>query len=59
MALKTAGVFGKTTEVLMKDATGNHKETHLIEQRMGLAVQRGNALSILAAIRDRHVDGWS
>ena len=66
VALETAGVFGKTTEVLlreigrrMSEVTGDCRETYWLEQRIGLAVQRGNALSILAAVRDRHGVGWS
>ena len=66
MALETAGVFGKTAYVLlmeigrrMSEVTGDCRETYWPEQRIGLAVERGNALSKLAAVRDRHGVGWS
>ena len=38
--------------------TGNGRETHWLAQRVGLAVQRGNALSILEKVRDRYDAGW-
>ena len=37
----------------MSEVTGDCRETYWLEKRMGLAVQRGNALSILAAVEDR------
>ena len=59
--METAGVFGETREGLLKKigrrtlgVTGDCRETYWLEQRIGLAVQRCNALSILPAVRDRH-----
>ena len=43
----------------MSEVTGNCNETYWLEQRIGLAVQRGNALRIPAAVRDGHGVGWS
>ena len=66
VTLKTDGIFGKTTEVLLKEigiriseVKGNCRKTYWIEPRIGFAVQRGNALSILAAVRYKHGVGWS
>ena len=60
-ALETAVVFDKTTEVLLKEigkriseVSGDCKETYWLELRLGLAVQRSDAFSALAAVRDRH-----
>ena len=61
VALETTGVYGKTTEALISEighriceVSGDRRETFWFEQRLGLAVQRGNAFSILAAVRDRY-----
>ena len=35
-------------------ATGERRETLWLEKRFGLAVQRGNALSILTAVRKKY-----
>ena len=60
IAVETAGVYGSTTAAVISElgrritgVTGEPKETYWLEQRIGLAVQRGNAFSILAsAVRD-------
>lgn len=61
VAVETAGVYGDTTGTLLSEigrrlveATGERREASWLEQRIGLAVQRGNACSILTAVRDRH-----
>ena len=60
VALETTGVFGTTTSTLvseigrrLKEATEDRRETLWLKQRLGLAVQRGNAFSILSAIRKK------
>ena len=57
VSLETAILFGKTTEVHLKEigrriseVSGNCRETYWLEQRIGLAVQRGMALSIISII---------
>lgn len=61
VALETTGVYGDTTGALLSEigsrlteATGDRRETLWLEQRVGLAVQRGNACSILAAVRGKY-----
>ena len=56
IAVETAGVYGGTTANIITDigrritgATGEPRETYWLEQRIGLAIQRGNAFSILTA----------
>ena len=60
VAVETAGTFGGSTGSFIaeigrriSEITGDRRETYWLEQRIGLAVQRGNALSILTAIKDR------
>ena len=60
VAVETAGTYGSSTGPFIAElgrriteVTGDQRETYWLEQRIGLAVQRGNALSILTAIRDR------
>jgi hypothetical protein len=66
VAVETAGTFGSTTGALVSEIgrrisemSGDRRETFWLEQRLGLAVQRGNALSILAAVRGRFDVGGS
>ena len=61
VAVETAGVYGESTAALISEigrriteATGESRETLWLEQRLGLAVQRGNALSILRAVREKY-----
>ena len=62
IAVEITGVFGTTTGTLLSDmgrrisnVSGDRRETlWWLEQRIGLAVQRGNAYSILAAARERY-----
>ena len=60
VTLETAGVFGKATDVLLKEigrrmceVTGNGRKTYWLEKRIVLAVQRGNALSLFAGSGQR------
>ena len=61
VAVETAGVYGESTAALISEigrriteVTGESRETRWLEQRLGLAVQRGNALSILTAVREKY-----
>jgi len=56
IAVETGGVYGSTTGAVIAEmgrriteVTGEPRETFWLEQRIGLAIQRGNAHSILAA----------
>ena len=61
IAVETTGVYGTTTGTLLSDmgrritnVSGDRRETLWLEQRIGLAVQRGNAYSILVAVREKY-----
>jgi len=61
IALETTGVYGTTTGTLLSEigrsvtqVTGDPRETLWLEQRIGLAVQRGNAYSILTWVKRRY-----
>ena len=61
VAVETSGVIGKSSGLLldeigrrMSEASGETRETFWLKQRLGLAVQRGNAYSILTAVRGRY-----
>ena len=58
VAVETTGTYGKTTDTLISkigrrisDCSGDQREKFWLEQRIGLAVQRGNAVSILTSVR--------
>ena len=62
-ALETAGSYGVTTGALLaeigrriSDVTDDVRETFWLEQRFGLAVQRGNAFSILTSFMEKYDD---
>jgi len=64
IAVETAGVFGRSTASVISElgrlitgVTGEPRETFWLEQRIGLAIQRGNAFSILAAVSGGHDGG--
>lgn len=61
VAVETSGVFGESSGQVISEVgrrvselTGDRRETFWLEQRIGLAIQRGNAYSILAAVRERY-----
>ena len=63
IALETAGTYGETIGALLSEigrrisgVSDDRRETFWLEQRIGLAVQRGNAFIILAAVRERYAD---
>ena len=64
IAIETTGVYGATTAIIVKEigrriyqATGDVRESSWLRQRLSLAVQRGNAFSILSAGRESFLEG--
>ena len=62
IAVETMGVYGGSTGVILKviccrlvEATEDPREANWFRQNLAIAIQRGNALSILLAGRDREV----
>lgn len=62
IAIETTGVYGPSSLQLVKDigrrvsnATGDVRQAAWFKQRLGLAVQRGNAFSILVATREQQI----
>ena len=60
IAIETSGVYGKSTGSSVRElgrrlveATGDSREASWFQQNLALAVQRGNAFSILSASRER------
>ena len=60
VAVETAGTFGSSTSEFISgvgrritEVSGDRRETFWLEQRIGLAIQRGNAFSILASVKDK------
>ena len=58
LAFETSGVFGPRTRVLVEDIgqriskeTAEPKEPAWLKQRLGLAIVRGNAFSVLSCLR--------
>ena len=65
IAVETTGVYGNSTEALISEigrriseVTGDRRETRWLEERIGIAVQLGNAHSILASVRERFDITW-
>ena len=59
IAVETTGVYGKTTSLTLREigrrlieVTGEPRESLWFKQRIAIAVQRGNAVSILSAGRE-------
>ena len=62
IAIETSGVFGHSTRIIISEIgkrisekTGDKRETTWLKQRLSIAIQRGNALSILASAK--HMTG--
>ena len=60
IAVETMGVYGESTGVIIRaigrrlvEATGDPREAHWFRQNLAIAIQRGNAFSILSAGRER------
>ena len=58
IAIETTGVFGPSSANIIREighrlrnATGEPRETSWLKQRLNIAVQRGNAITILASVR--------
>ena len=58
IAIETSGAFGHTTRKIVNEIgkrisekTGDKRETTWLKQRISIAIQRGNALSILASAK--------
>ena len=61
VAVETAGVYRESTAALISEidrripaVTGKSRETLWLEQKLCQEVQRGNALSILTVVREKH-----
>ena len=64
IAIETSGVFGPSTRNIIheigkriSEKTGDKRETLWLKQRLNIAIQRGNALSIIASTK--HMTGYS
>ena len=60
IAVETMGVYGEFTAVIIRaigrrliEATGDPREANWFRQNLAIAIQRGNAFSILSAGRER------
>ena len=60
IAVETMGVYGESTGVIIRaigrrlvEVTGDPREANWFRQNLDIAVQRGNAFSILSAGRER------
>ena len=60
ISVETLGVFGGSTGVILRaigrrlvEATGEPREANRFRQNLSIAIQRGNAFSILSASRER------
>ena len=58
VAIETSGVFGSSTRTIIKEIgrkisekTGDIREHSWLKQRLSIAIQRGNALTIMASAR--------
>ena len=64
IAIETSGVFGPSTRNIVHeigkritDKTGDKRETLWLKQRLNIAIQKGNALSIISSVK--HMTGYS
>ena len=58
IAIETSGVFGPTTRQIIQEIgksisekTGDKRETIWLKQRLNIAIQKGNALSIISSAK--------
>ena len=61
IAVETMGVYGGSTGVILRaisrcfvEATGEPREANWFRQNLAIAIQRGNAFSILSAGRESY-----
>ena len=64
IAIETSGVYGPTTRVIVQEigkrimqVSGDKREIMWLKQRLSIAVQRGNAASILSMAK--HLTGYA
>ena len=64
IAIETSGVYGPTTRIIVHEIgkkisqiSGDKRETMWLKQRLSIAIQRGNALSILSLAK--HLTGYA
>ena len=64
IAIETSGVYGPTTRVIVQEigkrimqVSGDKRETMWLKQRLSMAIQRGNATSILSLAK--HLTGYA
>ena len=64
VAIETSGVYGPTTKIIVQEIgrkisqiSGDKRETMWLKQRLSIAIQRGNALSILSLAN--HMTGYA
>ena len=64
VAIETSGVFGPSTKNIVyeigkriSEKTGDKRETIWLKQRLNIAIQKGNALSIISSAK--HMTGYS
>ena len=64
VAIETSGVFGSSTRNIVNEIgrcisekTGEKRESMWLKQRLSIAIQRGNALSIISSAK--HISGVS
>ena len=58
IAIETSGVFGPTTRQIIQEIgksisekTGDKRETIWLKQRLNIAIQKGNAMSIISSAK--------
>ena len=58
IAIETSGVFGPSTSTIISaigkrisEKTGEKRETWWLKQRLNIAIQKGNALSIISSVK--------
>ena len=64
IAIETSGVYGPTTRIIVQEigkrisqASGDKRESMWLKQRLSIAIQRGNAISILSLAK--HLTGYT
>ena len=65
IAIETSGVYGPSTKIIVQEignkisqTSGDRRESMWLKQRLSIAIQRGNALSILSLANDRTGFAW-
>ena len=65
IAIESLGVYGPSTKIIVQEignkisqTSGDRRESMWLKQRLSIAIQRGNALSILSMANDRTGFAW-